>query len=157
MGRYMADEDYMTGADMDDGMDVMYMTHDDMAKITTITDHVMDTLITDANFRKGVANAWRGVKSAAGRAGDKAGRGFDKAEDRTKGAGNFVRNRANAVAKAMRGTDKETQQKLQQKADKAGHEEYDQMLVERKKIDDDIASHPRSRHKHLQLTNGDSD
>ena len=101
MGRYMADEDYMTGADMDDGMDVMYMTHDDMAKITTITDHVMDTLITDANFRKGVANAWRGVKSAAGRAGDKAGRGFDKAEDKTKGAGNFVRNRANAVARAM--------------------------------------------------------
>jgi hypothetical protein len=153
MGRYMADEDYMTGADMDDGMDVMYMTHDDMAKITTITDHVMDTLITDANFRKGVANAWRGVKSAAGRAGDKAGKGFDKAEDRTKGAGNFVRNRANAVAKAMKGKDQETQAKRHHKEDQASHHELKDLHEQQTHIAKAIAAHPKStkHHHHIDV------
>ena len=157
MGRCMTDEDYMTGANMDD---VMYMTHDDMAKVTAITDHVMDTLITDAGFRKGVAHAWRNVKQAAGRAGDKAGQGFDKAEDKTRGAGNFVRNRYNAVAKAVRGTDHETMQKRQHKEDKAQEDEYDKLVESHNNIARTIASHPKTKsrsHKRLQLTNGDSD
>ena len=161
MGARM-DEDYMTGANMDD---IMYMTNDDMAKVVAITDHVMDTLITDASLRKGVANAvsstWRGVKAAAGgvkaaagRAGHGAGEKFDRAEDKTVGAGNYVKNRAKAMAKAMRGTDQETVQKRQHKDQQAHADEYQKMVESQAELERAIAKHPHSRR--LQITNGGS-
>jgi len=169
MGRYMTDtgidmdEDYMTGADMDD---VMYMTNDDMTKVMAITDHVMDNLITDASLRKGIAGlakgAWRGVKSAAGQAaghvkrvGNGVGESFDNAEDGTVGAGKYVRNRFKAVGKAISGKDEATINKREMKKEIAAEKEYAKLVDAHEKISRSIASHPRARsHKQLLIDNG---